>query len=334
MMINSFKQFIKTNKRKFQFIAVLSVTIILVLLIILKVDWGEVKLNIIKITWWQVALYFIVSIFSIAIAAYKWRFLAKYKSIDLPYKDFFKYYLTGSFINNVTPSIIGSDTYRVYAMGKKEKKYIESVSVVLMDRITGLAALMIWAVFFSVLNYKEVADRPVLLMVNASLILLFFVFFAVLKSQKFIFWQKLKKYLPNIVMKILREIKHFRSGGGVLPKSIFLGMAFNLVWVGLANYVIVRALGINLGLLNYCSVIFLINILSLVPISINNIGVKEWAYIALFGCFGVPVTTAVTVAIISRFLMMLVSFLALPVYFREKGSWAASPVEKNEAPRS
>jgi predicted SPOUT superfamily RNA methylase MTH1 len=46
--------------------------------------------------------------------------------------------------------------------------------------------------------------------------------------------------------------------------------------------------------------------------------VKEWAYVTFFGFFGVSAAVVITVAILSRFLQMLLSFFALPVYLRNK----------------
>jgi hypothetical protein len=68
--------------------------------------------------------------------------------------------------------------------------------------------------------------------------------------------------------------------------------------------------------MDYMSVIFLISIVSSIPISINNLGVKEWAYIFFFGLFGVELTLAVTVVILSRVVQMLMSFLAVPLYWQ------------------
>jgi hypothetical protein len=66
------------------------------------------------------------------------------------------------------------------------------------------------------------------------------------------------------------------------------------------------------------SVIFLISIISALPISINNIGLKEWAYITFFGIFGLSSGAVIAVSIISRFIQMAVSFTAMPIYLKSK----------------
>ncbi len=87
-------------------------------------------------------------------------------------------------------------------------------------------------------------------------------------------------------------------------------------------------MGIQIGIIDYLSVIFLISIVSSVPITINNIGIKEWAYITFFGFFGAPAAAVISVAIISRTIQMLLSFFALPIYLSEKKR--RKSIENNE----
>jgi hypothetical protein len=76
--------------------------------------------------------------------------------------------------------------------------------------------------------------------------------------------------------------------------------------------------GSDLKFIPFLSVIFLVTLISSVPLSINNIGIKEWAYVTFFGLLGVSIETAITVSILSRFLQMLISFIALPYYLKKE----------------
>ncbi|MEI8103437.1 MAG: hypothetical protein WCG84_00840, partial [Candidatus Moraniibacteriota bacterium] len=58
------------------------------------------------------------------------------------------------------------------------------------------------------------------------------------------------------------------------------------------------------------------SIIASLPVSVNGIGIKEWAYYTLFGFLGVGIETAITVALINRFIQMFVSFLAVPGFIR------------------
>lgn len=287
--------------------------------IIFKVDWHEVFENLTKILWWQIALYAGVILVGIGISAYKWQKLALAKNINLPVKDFYKFYLTGTLVNNFMPSFIGGDTYRVYETGKNEGTYIEATSVVMMDRITGFVALLILTLIFSVLNLKTILDHPILIAVNILVLASFSSDILLVQLQKLPLWSWLKKYIPKIILRIGHEVKNYSNADHILTKAVILGIIFNALGVGVANYIIFRSLGIEIGILNFCSVIFLISIISALPVSINNIGIKEWAYISFFGFFGISASLAVTAAILGRLMQMIISFFAIPYYLKEKG---------------
>lgn len=214
------------------------------------------------------------------------------------------------------PSFIGGDTYKSYEIGKPQGKYIEAVSSVIMDRITGLFGATILALFFSLLNFNNVINNKTLLIVNIIILLSFLTDIIIAKIRKYSFWRVLKKYFPDKIVAFIIDLGTYNNDSKVIQKSILLAFAFDFIGIALANYILFMALGIQIGIFNYLSVIFLISIVSSVPISINNIGIKEWAYITFFGAFGLSASAVIAVAIISRIIQMLISFLALPIYLK------------------
>ncbi|MCX6766056.1 MAG: lysylphosphatidylglycerol synthase transmembrane domain-containing protein [Candidatus Moranbacteria bacterium] len=310
---------VSKKKRVFKFFLKLAVSAGLVVWIIFKVNWSEVLIYVKELMVWQILLYASIFIIGVVISSYKWKLLAETKDIRLPLWSYFKFYLTGAFINNFMPSFIGGDTYRSYQTGKASNdRYIEAASTVLADRITGFIGAVILAVGFSIINAKTVLNNPLLIIINVLLVASFATDIIILGIRKLPVWPTIKKYIPGIILRVAREIKSFDRHSSVLKKAIFWGVIFNVVGVGIENYILFYALGIKIGLINYCTVIFLISIVSALPISINNIGIKEWAYITFFGIFGIGASAVVTVAIISRFLQMIITFAALPIYLRNK----------------
>ena len=108
--------------------------------VVFKVNWLNVLHDFQSIKWPFMAAYIAAILVGMIICAYRWKMLANYKEIKLSFGDFFKYYLTGTFINNFMPSFVGGDTFKAYETGKAQGKYLEAASSVIMDRITGLLA--------------------------------------------------------------------------------------------------------------------------------------------------------------------------------------------------
>lgn len=310
----------KKQKKYLRFFAKLIVTLGVSVWIIWQTDWAEVSSYLKKIRPWQILVYIILVIFGMIISAYKWKKLAEFKNINLPLRKFFSFYIAGTFINNFMPSFIGGDAYKAYQIGKKDEKYAEAVSTVMVDRFTGLFGAVILALFFALINLKEVLASSIL-SIAATIVFAFLLFnWLIRKLRNLPFWKKFSHLLPKKVKKLIKEILSYDRESGMIFKATIISFAFNIIGIALANYVLFLSLGVQLNFLNYLTVIFLISIVASVPVSINNIGVKEWAYITFFGIFGVPGALAVTVAILSRFIQMLISFFALPVYLKNKQS--------------
>lgn len=307
------------NKKYLALSIKILISVAFVIWIILKVNWSEVLFYMEKLSLWQIIIFSILFIVGTIISAYKWGLLAKHKDINRSLWEYFKIYLTGAFINNFTPSFIGGDAYRSYQTGKGEpNRYPEAASAVAMDRITGFLGTIILIFLFSLLNLKLVLKTPALIITDILLIASFGIDITLMLIRKTVFWRMIKKYSPEYLIKFIRETGSYNSDRSIITKTVFWGIVFNFVGVGLANYILFIAFNIKIGLLDYFTVTFIISIISAIPISINNIGVREWAHITFFGLFGIDSAAVVSVAIVSRILMMLITFLALPMYIRDK----------------
>jgi glycosyltransferase 2 family protein len=288
--------------------------------VVLKVDWAQVLFYLKAIAFWKLILYALFIIAGIGISSYKWQLLAQFKSLRHNFRDYYRYYLTGTFINNFMPSFIGGDTFKAYETGRPEKKYIEAASAVMADRITGLIGMTILALVFSCLNFETVFHNRFLLLINLALALSLLLDFLIAKTRDFHIWKKFLDRIPQKIARFIIEVQNYSNDGGILAKTIFLGIIFQIIGVAAANFLLFWALGIKISLFNYLSVIFLISLISSIPISINNIGIKEWAYVTFFGIYGLDATAVVTVAILSRVIQMVISFFALPTYIKKRRS--------------
>lgn len=305
------------NKKNIKFIIKFSISAILLTWIIIQTNWEEVFIALSEAKAWKIVIYILALLLGMAISAYKWKILVNFKNIRRPFRDFFRFYLAGTLVNSFMPSFIGGDTFRAYQIGKEDKKYVEAASTVMIDRITGFIGFTILVIVFGLLNIKTVLANKVLIIADVLVLLSFSFDILLAKIKKLSSWKRIYKYLPEKILALIEEIDHYNSSQ-IVSKAISFSMLFALVGVALSNYILFWALGIHIGLLNYLSVIFLISIISSLPISINNIGIKEWAYITFFGLFGVNTSLVIAAALLSRLIQMLISLLALPTYLRSK----------------
>jgi uncharacterized protein (TIRG00374 family) len=305
-------------KKNILFVVKVAIAIGLISWLIQKVNWGIVLEELRRMSPIFIVVYVALQLSGNLISARKWQVIAEHKHQVLHFtviEGFFTY-LTGAFINNFLPSTIGGDAYRGLWLAKKTGAKAASISTVVFDRFIGLWTAAILALIFSMPLWKyffsQVAVEITLLSIVAFLLVDLFITYAYFQ----VWFHSLITWLPFQIRRLIEEVIGFTKKGIWVRGSLY-STAFAFVGVALSNYALFCALGKSIGFLPYLSVIFIVTIISSIPLSVNNIGIKEWAYFTFFPLIGVAPESAVTVAILSRFIQMLISFIALPQYLRE-----------------
>ncbi|MDD2766395.1 MAG: lysylphosphatidylglycerol synthase transmembrane domain-containing protein [Candidatus Moranbacteria bacterium] len=307
-------------KKRLLFVLKIVVTVGLIFWLIERVDWTSVLVKLREVSVPLLLLYVIFQLSGNLISAKKWQVIARFKGLTLSLKESFFTYMTGTFINNFLPSTIGGDTYRALWLAEKSGAKAASVSTVIFDRFIGLWTIALLALLSSPVLLPFASESPSLVITYIALV----VFFAVDILITYIYckeWFHLfVERLPFFkVRRFLQEIIFYTKKHIWLRTSLWSTL-FIFVGLVLSNFTLFHALGSDVNILPFASAMFLVAIVASVPLSINNIGIKEWAYITFFGLIGVSIETAVTVALLSRFIQMILSFIALPHYLanREK----------------
>lgn len=304
-------------KKKLFIVAKILVSSGLVWWLVVSVDWAQV---------WQLAqsahrgfLLAFVALYltAIVLSAYRWMILARATGFDNPLWFYIRTYFTGTFFNNFFPSFVGGDTYRVLALGTPTHRIASASQTVIADRITGFHVILALATIFGIGILDSIAHIPWFILVVIASGCATIVITVLLRFFSSSFIQQLVLFFPLKVRDYIWAFNNFRNREVMVPAYLY-GILFAVIGLGFQNYMLFLAIGVHIPLMEYFGFIFLISILASLPVSIGNIGVKEWAYVVLFGLLGVSAPAAVTVVIISRVLQMLLSLGALPLYFANK----------------
>lgn len=298
------------------------VAVALVYWLIERVDWNGVRTELSEVSWLLLGLYVVFQLTGNAISVSNWQNIAHYKGLHFGMKEGFFTFMTGAFINNFLPSTIGGDAYRGLWLARRTGAKAAAVSTVVFHRFIGLWTTALLALIFSFVLWPHIfASLPLLITLVALFgFLLVDLIITYLYCQSWfqgfvarIPFQKVRRLLEEIIFYTKKQVWWQTS----LRAALFV-----LVGLGFSNYTLFHALGTEISFLSFFSVTLLVSIVSSIPISIGNIGIKEWAYVAFFGLIGVSVETAVTAALLSRFIQMILSFIALPQYLstREKSA--------------
>lgn len=276
----------KKTKRAWTF-AKAAITIGGLLYIFYKIPFSEVldNWNVGMIPW--VIAMLIAATLVMAIQANRWKGLSV-QGPEIPFKTYYAYTAMGYFFNNLLPTGFGGDAVKSIAFGKNFNQTSQSVSAVLLSRIQGLLAMFLC--FFIALPFAlNKADIPLsytLIMTIASLACIGFVLLC-LFSDKLPIPQAISNKL-SFIAKLQKSLSIYRKHKKQLLLSSLDSLWLQLLTLFIA-YAYFRAVGVHVDVSILVVFTSITIVVSMIPITLNGIGVREGVQVALFsGILGIP----------------------------------------------
>ena len=255
-------------------------------------------------------------------STYRWQILAGALGDDHSLWFLVKSYLVGAFFNQFLPTSFGGDVYRVWDVSRRSRTVVGSGAAVVVERVTGIVVLFFFALVASVFRL-EMASRIQLVWVALAL-------GAVSLAGLALFLSPLaKRFEPRqpaagLLRRAVAKIFEFRAA--VLeyrrcPRPFFRAMAWAFILqvnVIFYFYLIGRALHLDIGFLDYFIFIPIVLLVQILPVTINGLGLREAAYVAIFAFYGVPAGAAVSYSLLDAASRLLLGIAGGLVYVSRK----------------
>jgi uncharacterized protein (TIRG00374 family) len=228
----------------------------------------------------------------------RWNFLLKAQGIYISESRSYLYLLISFFFNNFLPSGLGMDLIRSAYAGEKEN-FEKAFGASIMERILGMIGMMIIGVFAIFSGKSEFIKLSILYLGLILLTILIYYFFTSLKVE----WLKEKLIsirlfnLGKSIREFYRAIKIYKSK----KRTIIIGIAYSVLVqmiITLINYLIAKGLSIPVPLSALLAFIPLITIISLIPLTINGLGLRETAYVYFFSSINIAASEAFSISIV------------------------------------
>lgn len=256
-------------------------------------------------------LAFVVYFLTYLFCLLRWEMLLKAVKISLSIKRVIISYAGGTFFSLFLPSTIGGDFIRTIDLAAHTNKPKEVVATVLVDRLSGYIGLAVVALAAAILGWKLVEGSKVVLF---SLAMIVFILIAVLLVlfNKFAY-AKISKFLqvPNagkirsMLIKLHEEIHYFRHNKKLIVKNLALSLLVQII-APITFYLTGLALGIKINPVYYFVFLPIIGAITMLPISIGGLGLRDATTIFFFAKAGVSKDLA--------FAMSLINFSFILVY--------------------
>lgn len=261
---------------------------------------------------------------TVLVGAIRWQCLLRlYFRQSVPFGFVLKHYYIGLAIGGFAPASAGWDIYRVAVAGKRLGAYGANIAVVVVEKIMAVLALIAVIVFlFPFISGRLYSDSPILPQVlqiayTAAISLLVVAGIAMLLGQHnvvSILAKRVDAWGRMLVAKLRlttpATINTLRTEPGFLeyvaqpftmisPFLIISGLSVCVQAISsVSGYFMFMALGSPVPMLINLFVGPLMLFLFMLPISFGSVGIREGAYIVLYGLFGVSAETALAASLL------------------------------------
>ncbi|MBA7564597.1 hypothetical protein ES708_06260 [subsurface metagenome] len=253
-------------------------------------------------------------VFGIWITAVRWKVLLSTQKVRLSTGTLTVTVLIGYFFNNFLPTSIGGDVFRTYDASKKANIPLStSASVIIVERFSGVVSAVTYAVAALFLGFTAIGNQSVIIPIVIFFVITVILAFLIINpsvfrldkiSNKFKFMLKLRRKLSN-VYKTLMSFKKYKL---VLIKALVF--SFLLQFAVILNYYLAaRALGIDLTLAAFIFIVPVVSTITMIPISIGGIGIRENSLVFIMVAMGIANEKAFLCSLLILFMLILIGMV-------------------------
>jgi hypothetical protein len=211
--------------------------------------------------------------------SWRWHLLARMNGINGPFRETLAYYFLGMFTNLFVPGLVGGDAARALYLGRRHQRLAEAIASVVADRGIGLLAVF-WFAAGSALTLRTVKLPPSILLVTL-----------VIGAGALAGWltspllARLATHLGGRLGRLVEPLLVYLRHPAALVPAIILSFVLQAS-LAICQYLLARGLGLETPLATFFLCVPIANVFASLPITLNGLGVREAAYLVLFGYAG------------------------------------------------
>ncbi len=319
----------RKKDRIFTFVRI-AISIVLLLLIIAKnyKNFQEIYHIIINVSLVFVALAVCANAMHLYFNALRWDVLLRASGERVSLAYLYLSVLIANFYNNLLPSNIGGDFYKIYDVHKnKDVPLSKSVSAVIMERFFSVIAIIVFFAVTAFSLYDMLKNSIIIIAVFLAFALL--VFIVVLRPKLFRIDRLFKRF--KRLQKIEKGIESFNDAVDLFRHKwvhITLGIVITFAaqcFFMVIYYFLSLAMGMDIGFMAFVFIVPVVFVLTGIPVSIGGLGVRENTVVFLLNRFGVSNEQAVAFSLLVMFETFFnaglcgIIYLFKNIFYRSKG---------------
>ncbi|MEM8848226.1 MAG: lysylphosphatidylglycerol synthase transmembrane domain-containing protein [Bacteroidota bacterium] len=267
------------------------ISALLIYFIFTKINFSDVVATVKKGNPFYLIIGSLLVLISKIIAAFRLNLYFHQIGVNLSHRSNLKLYFLGMFYNLFLPGGIGGDAYKGYVIQKEFKSGTKRVvSVLLLDRLSGMLLIFIYACILTLLMNHELF-RPFHTLIYLAIPLSIVVF-----------WWMNKRFFTYTLP--------------VFWKSIGYSALVQLSQI-VCVYLILLSLDVFQQQTHYLLVFLISSIVSVIPLTIGGIGSREVTFLYGASWLGLEANTSVGVSFVFFLMTAVISFVGILYHFKK-----------------
>ncbi len=233
----------------------------------------------------------------------RWQMLLKAADIRIPLKKLISSFSGGVFFSIFLPSTIGGDVVRTADLAEHTNRAKEIIATVFLDRLSGYIGLVIVVLPALVLGKGLVHDKVVFSSVVVIISVLAFMLLVLFSN---FIYSRLTRFLSapgagrikEAIKDVHREIHIFRHRRKVIIYNLILSIFIQVI-SPVSIYLIGCSLGVKANFIYFLIFLPIIGAITLIPVSIGGLGLRESLFVVYFAKAGVIKQLALAMSLLS-----------------------------------
>jgi hypothetical protein len=287
-----------------------ALAIILLFILLKQQGWEEILQAFQRITTWRLLVAIGLTFISRLAVAGRWHMLLTAVGVNIPFRQTLQVTFAGLFASHFLPTTVGGDVIRLAGVLRLGYARALSVASLVVDRLIGMAGMGMaamgllfqplrlkgWPSLFDGLSFRE----------GHFLFLTLSPLFAFQKSNTpwlTRLWMRIRELIQRLWAALFEWKKH--------PKALLASLGctwIHMLCLFASIWLFMEPLGEEMEFIAIAGLWSLTYFVTLLPISVNGLGVQELSVTFFYMQFGgLRLSNALTIALLVRVIQMLVS---------------------------
>ena len=294
----------------------------IIVLLVRRLDTGELGTLLKNVRIWPLLLAAAADFAMISANSLRWRILLGARGIVFTVPRLAYYYLVGIFFSTFLPTSVGGDFMRIVGVAGATGRRADAFASVVVERLMGFFVL----IPICLVSIPFVAGRledvtPILLVGIVGLLIFVGAYLVLLRP--------VARHVSRLLVPLFRlfgrfklrerlerayeAVVFYRDSRQAVFQGLLLSVLSRLLWV-LGCYFVAIAFSMDVSFTTLLVVVPVVELARAVPVSLAGIGVREAAFVALLGQFGVGESLAFAYGVMVYVVFLLFSIIGGVLY--------------------